>query len=304
MSKLIWTEDEKTKLCELCAANKSLKRIMKEFPDKTEMQIRIKCKNLNIEFNKKRKKWSDKELQEFKIDWNDYGVSNAKLKTKYKNRSMTALRACARRLGLSSRPYDDSYLKINDIIAEMQVSKDRVRMWLKNGLKYHKSHIKPVKYLIDPDDLLDFLQQHPNYYDASKISQHIFHPEPEWLKQKRQIDKINFRTRSKKAEYYSDEECKQIIELFKNAKTNAEIAEKLNRTEYGIERILSVLGYSRKHYNDYEIDIIKTYHDKITIDEIAKMLPLRTRAGIIGKCEQLKLKYKTIRKPRKKKSSE
>ena len=304
MSKLIWTEDEKTKLCELCAANKSLKRIMKEFPDKTEMQIRIKCKNLNIEFNKKRKKWSDKELQEFKIDWNDYGVSNAKLKTKYKNRSMTALRACARRLGLSSRPYDDSYLKINDIITEMQVSKDRVRMWLKNGLKYHKSHIKPVKYLIDPDDLLDFLQQHPNYYDASKISQHIFHPEPEWLKQKRQTDKINFRTRSKKAEYYSDEECKQIIELFKNAKTNAEIAEKLNRTEYGIERILSVLGYSRKHYNDYEIDIIKTYHDKITIDEIAKMLPLRTRAGIIGKCEQLKLKYKTIRKPRKKKSSE
>ena len=297
-----WSEAEKERLKQLCAENKTLKRILKEFPDKTESQVRVKCKNMGLEFNKKRKSWSQDELERFQEDWENHSISNSRLRERYQNRTITALRACARRLGLSERPYDDSYLRISDITAEMQVSKDRVRAWIKNGLKYHKSHIKPVRYLIDQDDLLEYLHKHPSCYDASKISKYIFNPEPAWLLEKRQTDAKNFRSRSKHAEYYNDNECKKIIEMFKAGLSNEDIARELNRTEYGIERILTILNLSRKHYNQYELDILVEYHDKITIDEIAKMLPLRTRAGIIDKCERMHLKYKTVRKPRKKKT--
>lgn len=296
----IWTEEEKRLLTELCEKNKTLKAMQKSFPDKTEAQIRTKCKNMGLEFNKKHKKWSPEELERFKADWSNHSISNTRLRTKYKNRSIMALRACARRLGLAERPYDDSYLRIGDIVEEMQVSKDRVRMWIRNGLKYHKSHIMPVKYLISQEDLLKFLKAHPECYDASKISKYIFHKEPQWLVEKRRQDAKDFRSRSKQAKYYDNAECVRLEAMFKQGKSNAEIAQALNRTEYGVERMLSILGFSRKHYNDYEIDIIRKFHDKVTIDELAAMLPLRTRTGIISKCEQLKLKYKTVRKKRKK----
>lgn len=296
MAKPIWSDEEKEKLIRLCNQNKTLKKLKSEFPDKTEAQIRKKCTMMNLNFNKKRKTWTEEETQNFIRDWNDYNISIERLRKKYKNRSIIALRTHAQRLKLSNRTYDDSYLTIADITSEMQVSKNRVRTWLKNGLKYHKSHIKPVKYLIDPDDLLDFLKEHPRYYDASKISKYLFNPEPAWLKEKRTQDINDFRTRSKKSEYYSDPECTKIINMFKQGKSNIEIAKELNRTEYGIERMLSILGFSRRKYNQYEIDIIKKYHTTKTIDEITAMLPLRTRAGVIAKCEDLKIKYITKKK--------
>lgn len=293
MAESIWTKEEIEILKDLCEHNQTLNRIQKDLPGKTAAQIRSKCQRLNISFNKERKYWSVQELSEFREDWEDATISYTGLRKKYKNRSITALRSCASRLGLAERPHDESYLTISDIMSEMQVSKDRVRMWIRNGLKYHKSKIKPVKYLIDSDDLLLFLKEHPDFYDASKISDYLFCDEPEWLREKRRQDISDFRIRSKKSEYYSDQECKYIISMFKRGKSNAEIAKELNRTEYGIERMLSILGYSRRRYNDYEIEIIKNNYRTHTLDEIVEMLPLRTRSGVIAKCEQLKIKYHT-----------
>ena len=291
MATPIWSNTEIEILKDLCAQNKPLHTLVSALPEKSETQIRAKCKALNISFKKQRNYWSEQELKEFAKDWKDPSLSYAKLREKYKNRSKTALISCAARLHLGERPIDDSYLTISDIMTEMHVSKDRVRTWIRHGLKYHKSRIKPVKYLIDTKELLDFLKEHPSYYDASTISPYLFSPEPIWLKEKRKSDKKDFRKRSKASEYYNDAECKQIITMFKQGKSNAEIATKLNRTAYGIERMLSMLGYSRKRYNDYEIQIIKDNLESHTIDEIVDMLPLRTKSGVIAKCEQLKLKY-------------
>lgn len=163
MAESIWTKEEIEILKDLCEHNKSLNQIQKDLPGKTEAQIRSKCQRLNISFNKERKYWSVQELSEFREDWEDATISYTGLRKKYKNRSITALRSCASRLGLAERPHDESYLTISDIMSEMQVSKDRVRMWIRNGLKYHKSKIKPVKYLIDSDDLLLFLKEHPDF---------------------------------------------------------------------------------------------------------------------------------------------
>lgn len=294
----VWTDEEKARLEALCLKNKTLRRIMAEFPDKSESQIRTKCKNMGLEFNKKRKKWSAEELEQFKLDWLNNSISNVRLRAKYKNRTLMALRACANRLGLAERPYDDSYLRIADIMSEMQVPKDRVRAWIKKGLKYKRSHVMPVKYLIDERDLLDFLKRHPDAYDASKISPYIFNPQPKWLIEKRKTDAENYRSKAKSSKYYDDEECQRIISMFKLGRSNKQIADALGRTEYGIERMLTILNLSRKRYNEYELEILEKYHDAVLLDDLVKMLPLRTRAGIICKCEQLKYKYRTVRKKR------
>lgn len=291
MPKRLWTKEEEQKLKALCDAKKTLKHIMSALPDKTAVQIYHKCEALNLNFKKQRQYWTDDEKQAFKNDWQDSSISIPQLRRRYKNRSYIALSRQAKRMKLPKRSYDNSYLTVRDITTEMQVSKDRVRTWLKHGLKYHNSNIKPYKYLIDESDLLKFLENNPSFYDASKISSYLFNPEPQWLKTKRFKDAENFRTRSKKSEYYSNNECIQIINMFKQNKSNAEIAKALNRTESGIERMLALLNCSRKHYNQYELDILYKYHDQIHLDELVKMLPLRTRNGIIHKCQQLKLKY-------------
>ena len=91
-----WTKEEIEILKDLCEHNKSLHQIQKDLPGKTEAQIRSKCQRLNISFNKERKYWSVQELSEFREDWEDATISYTGLRKKYKNRSITALRSCAK----------------------------------------------------------------------------------------------------------------------------------------------------------------------------------------------------------------
>lgn len=247
------------------------------------------CKRHNIDVNLTKIYWSDEETKKFITDWQDETISYKSLSKKYQNRSITALKSKAKRLGLSQRQHDSSYLTVKDIMTEMNVSKDRVRGWIKHGLKYHISKIKPYKYLISQSDLLTFLEKNQSLFDASQVSEYLFVEEPEWLKNKRRTDRNTFIR--KMGVKYSEGELKTITFMFKMGKSNQEIAKVVNRTESGIEKILTELKLSRKKYNQYEIEIIKQNADTKTIDEIAKMLPLRTKSGIIAKCQQLQIKY-------------
>lgn len=255
----------------------------------TKGSIHQACRRYNIEINLDKKYWTPEEEICFKTDWGNESLSYKYLSKKYKNRSVTALKSKAKRLGLSKRQHNSSYLTIKDITTEMQVSKDRVRNWIKHGLKYHNSQIKPYKYLISQSDLLSFLEKHQNLFNASEISEYLFINEPEWLKEKRRNDRDKFVR--KMGVRYTNSEKKTVEQLFKIGKSNADIAKTLNRTESGIERLLYEMNLSRKKYNSYEIDIIRNNADTKTIDEIVKMLPLRTKSGIISKCQQLHIKY-------------
>ena len=241
-------------------------------------------------WNKDRKYWTDEEINSFSEDWCDPTISNNVLRKRYKNRSMTALQSQAARLGLGGRYYDDSYLKISDIVKEMKVSKDRVRGWIKKGLKTHKSKTKTVHILIDQNELLDFLKDHPDLYDASQVSFYLFSHEPEWFKQKRQKDKMEYDRKA--GTKWSDEELNILIKLFKRGYSNKELAKQLQRSETSIEKLLWGMGLSRKGFNDYEVEIIKKNIDKLTLSEIIKMLPYKNEKQVIAKCKELNLKYR------------
>lgn len=293
MNQNLYSREDIEMLRQMCAEKRTI-AYMAEKLNRSEGSIRQKCKKLHLELDLERLYWSDEEIQQFKNDWEDSSISDAMLRKRYKNRSITAIKSQARRLNLGPREYDSSYLLVSDIVEEMKVSKDRVRGWIKKGLKYHKSRIKPYKYLIDEKELLAFLEQHPDVYDASIVSKYLFSNEPKWFKEKRITDKRDYNNTM--GTKYTDEDFKIITKMFKQGCSNEEIAKAINRTPVSIEKMLWSMGLSRKSYNPYEIEIIKKHIDTHTIQEIADMLPLRTKKGIIAKCEQLGLKYHSKRK--------
>ena len=246
--------------------------------------INEKAARDNIDIKKQRKKWSKKETKQFREDWYDERLSNKTLCKKYK-RSLVALRNQASIMKLGQRIQGKTSLTIGDIVREMQVSKDRVRKWLKNGLKHRVLKNKMKRYFISQEDLLEFLHNNPKIYDASLISEYLFIDEPDWLKQKRIADKGNFRRKQGIA--YTNEEVKTIVKLFKTGKSNERIADAIKRTPAGVAKILDELGLSRHRYNDYEIEIIKANLDK-TPEELSKLLPLRKITGIKAKLCKLK----------------
>lgn len=201
-----------------------------------------------------------------------------KLMLRY-NRTELALKDKASRLGLSVRPYDDEYLSVLDICNEMDVSEDRVLHWLRVGLKYR---VIKVKYLISQEDLLDFLRNNPDRYDASKISEYLFVDEPDWLIQKRKDDYV-FCTSKSHIEYTNEEDMK-IERLFKQGKSDKE----MRRSESALKKHREILGY-----NLYEIEILKKNSRYLTVDELLELLPLRDKKSIKYKCNDLGLPYHT-----------
>lgn len=244
-----------------------------------------------LKIRKRYNQWTDEEISSLKEDWFNENISDKGLQRRYKGRSVTAIRDKAMQLKLGDRMKGKSSLTIRDIMTEMNVSKDRVRAWIRKGLKHKVINNKQKRYLISQKDLLKFLHDNPDLYDASKISDILFINEPEWLKEKRIKDRNTYVRKMGIA--YTEQELKTIISLFKMGRSNEQIAEAIKRTPAGVAKILDEFGLSRHRYNEYEIDILRKNSPDKTIDEITRLLPLRKRSGIISKCRHLKIPYRT-----------
>ena len=125
----------------------------------------------------------------------------------------------------------------------MQVSHDRVSHWLKIGLVHKKNRSGKTKYLISQNDLLSFLKNHQDMFNASLISEYLFVDEPEWLQEKRKKDSAKY-AKSNRLEY-TNEEDKILLNMFNHGKSDTEIADVLNRTECGIAYHRRALGLCR-----------------------------------------------------------
>lgn len=288
----IWKEEDVKELIELVNDGKDKKFLAEHF-GRTETAIEIKVNRLGLQLLRDNRNWLKSDLESFKEDWLDGSLSINMLIKKYK-RSYFSLRKKALELNLGARPHNDEYLSIREICEEMNVSHDRVSNWLKLGLKYKKNRSGKTKYLISQSYLLDFLKEHQDMFNANDISGYLFIDEPDWLIEKRRKD-CNFYASKLRSEY-SNEEDKLIVQMFKNGKSNSEIANRLKRTESAISCRLRLLGYSRNSYNDYEIEILKENSRYMTVKELSKLLPLRKEKGIMYKCEQLGIPYHISKK--------
>lgn len=282
-----WTPEQLQELSELVDSGKSLEELAEHF-NRTTNAIEVKVNRIGKQLIRPNRYWKDTEETSFAEDWEDGTLSVKQLIKKY-NRPWFSLRKRAQLLKLGPRPYNDEYVSVTDICREMQVSNDRVYNWFKLGLKKKKNRSGKVKYVVDTHELLKFLEQHQDHFEADKVSEYLFWDEPEWFKAKRKRDiQINM---EKRRVPWTNEEDKRLEMLFCRGKSDEEIAKALKRTPSGVMCRRLKLGLVKNRYMNYEIEILMNNSRYKTVAELNKMLPLRSYKGIISKCEQLNIPY-------------
>ena len=290
----VWKKEEIEKLQQMIDANYT-KCDIAEALGRTVVAVQIKTNKLGLQIyntsdntGNRGRKWTKKDEELLRELWYDSTKSKTVIE-KTLRRSWYSISQKAVFMNLGAREYDTEYLSIPTICEEMQVSRDRVKNWLKLGLKTKKNKAGRIKHLINSDDLLEFLGDHQNLFDASLVSEYLFYQEPDWFTQKRREDSIKYASKNRLE--YTNEEDKIIVSLFEHGKSDKEIADVLNRTEQGIKYHRLALGLCRNQYTQEEIAILHEYSDVKTVDELCEMLQGRPRKGIMWKCEQLGIPY-------------
>lgn len=286
----VWTKAEDDELYSMNDKGLSLKTMAKRL-ERTENAVRLRAKHIGLKLNIKGRRWTKEEVAEFIKNWCDETVNNDSLIRKH-NRTWHALQEKAVSLQLGPRKHNSLYLTIQNICDEMHVSSDRVYRWIAYGLPTHKGGSKRRKYLIDAKELLDFLEQHQSWFLATSVSRCLFCDEPQWLKDKRVHDKEHDRSKHQ-IEWTNDEDAK-LQQMYHRGATMLEMAKEFHRSETAVRTHLYVIGCEVKRkdtYTDDELGILRKYSDTHTIEELAEMLPKRTKKGIEYKCKMLKIPY-------------
>lgn len=182
-----WSKEDIVKLIDLVREGKSKEYIAEVF-NRTPVAIEVKVSRLGLQLKRPCRTVKADELEELRNDWLDGSKSMHSLCKKY-NRTKNALKILAQRNHFGPRPYCDEYLSVSDICEYVGISHDAVRNWIKNGLPYKKSKSGRTTYLIDIDDLEEFMKNNQDRFNATKISESLFYSDPEWLKEKRRRDR-------------------------------------------------------------------------------------------------------------------
>ncbi|MDQ0149147.1 helix-turn-helix domain-containing protein [Eubacterium multiforme] len=176
-------------------------------------------------FERERRKWTEKEINYLLEKWGSSGVEKI---AKYLKRKETAVIAKARKLGLKTL-YKGEYLTTPDIAAILGITQQTVWKWIKtNKFKISKKNILNRKmYLITLENLVKWLKDNQDSWDASKVELYALGIEPKWLIEKRKIDAKKYKKRYKS---WSKNEDFQLINMYKLGYRAKDIAKEINRS--------------------------------------------------------------------------
>lgn len=176
-------------------------------------------------FERERRKWTEKEINYLLEKW---GSSSVEKIAKYLKRKETAVIAKARKLGLKTL-YKGEYLTTPDIAAILGITQQTVWKWIKtNKFKISKKNILNRKmYLITLENLVKWLKDNQDSWDASKVELYALGIEPKWLIEKRKIDAKKYKKRYKS---WSKNEDFQLINMYKLGYRAKDIAKEINRS--------------------------------------------------------------------------
>lgn len=186
-----WTEEEYKLLEKLTMVDKKNPKEIAKILGRTEDAIIIKINRsgLQIQTNDKRF-WTEEEEILLSDLW---GSESFETIAKKLNRTVSSIKNKAFLLGLGSA-IENNYrgLTIKDISDLLGVNINKVSIgWVGLGLKYKVQKIsksKSYRY-VEIKDLYEFLEANQNIWDSRNLEKNILGAEPEWLKEKRKLDK-------------------------------------------------------------------------------------------------------------------
>ena len=176
--------------------------------------------------------WTAAEFDYLKENW---GTQTPDYIAKNLGRTINAIIVKSKVLGLGSFLDSGEYLNAHRITELMGVDSHVVnRTWIKHGLKLRNKKIRGnVRFgIITFENFMVWLKEHQNMWDSRKVPEYGLGTEPEWLKEKRRLDALlPAQSRGTK---YTPEEDNKLVMMFRMGKTQAEIAEALERTESSV----------------------------------------------------------------------
>lgn len=265
-----WTDDEIQKLVEYSKKYK-IETIAKKL-NKTKNSIYLKARKLGIPLEKERRKWTEEEEQLFEELW---GTITIEALARRLNRSVYSLKVKAIRMGLGSMIRNNTdILTVYDIIDILNITRDRIINWSKIGLNLKKKYVTKERfyYYVEWNDLLKFLKEHQDLWDANKVDLYMLGEEFDWLKEKRKRDAFN---KPLSYKVWTNEEKNRAISYFKFGYSYEDIAKLLNRSEYAIKLFLNNNGYhvsDRKKWTKEELEYLKEHFMNMKYSDIAKEL--------------------------------
>ncbi|HIS27890.1 MAG TPA: DNA-binding protein [Candidatus Avamphibacillus intestinigallinarum] len=149
------------------------------------------------------------------------------------NRTPVSVELKMKRMGIGNTRKQVGLLTMGELAHCIQVDRNTVKHWAEHhGLPYIKRKTKQKRtfYFVDTTDFWKWAFEHQDRVDFSKIEKHVLPPEPTWVDAARAIK------REKTYRNWTTLEESLLIEYVTKKKPLTEIAKKLNRSLYSIER--------------------------------------------------------------------
>jgi len=285
-----WTADELIKLKELVDKNKDYDDIAKEL-GRTTSSIKDKMYSIGLHKKGHGSVWTEEDIKQFKDDWLNNKYTVTYIAKKY-GRSVEQISHKAWELGFGSREAAHVDISITELAKELEIDRNKLVRWISNhGLKVIRNRAGLQKYLVNLKDLLKWMEKNQDKFDASKISDTLFLKEPDWLIEKRKRDLIE--APNKKHKIWTEAEISKLKLLLDMGKTPEFIAKQLGRTKISVQR--KMLEYDISKHRQYniswtiqEIKILTENYNKVSYEELIKLLPKRNKNAILSKIGRLK----------------
>ena len=186
-----WTKEEYVLLEKLVMVEKKTPQEIANILGRTEDAIIIKINRRGLQIQTNDKKFWTKEEEVLLTDL--WGTSSYEEISKKLNRTVSSIRNKATMLGLGS-VMGSNYngLTLQNISDLFNININTVSVaWIGLGLKYKVQKISKVasyRY-VEIKDLYEFLKNNQNIWDSRYLEKNILGVEPDWLKEKRKLDK-------------------------------------------------------------------------------------------------------------------
>ena len=168
---------------------------------------------------------------------------------KHLQRKPSAIMRFAEKNKLNSK--DTGYLIPSQVGRMLNKEAETIRYWiLHSGLKAtKKNYLRRNSYLLEPQDIRDFLVANPEKWKATKMEGNPFGINETWLANKRLEESKT--PKAKELWSYADEQL--LLKYIDEGKTNREICELMGRTFLSIRRKRTNIMRSR-FYEECNID--------------------------------------------------
>lgn len=182
----------------------------------------------------KRKPWSQEDVDRLIELRNKYTKKDI---ARIMRRSPSSISNKARELELGGLMDNTDRWTFQQITYAVGVSKGVVhKTWVKHGLKYVK---RGYFCLVEESELLRFMKEHPEFWDATKCDYYLFYQYTWFMEKLEQDKKIPY---EKKKYYWTDYQKQQFIIMKKRGFTHREIAEAIGKTKRAVDHHSAKMG--------------------------------------------------------------